>query len=401
MSQLPGRYRNRQANGAPPSLLIRMGTEKRSERPNVAPADPAASSPGPARSPAAAPAKLTVPVDLPTQPVKIVLDLDATVANMMDKLLAQHRHEMGGSNDVIIWEVANQVRRPVRLIEKVKAVMDTWRLDSGSRYCFETSLGDVRYDAHSLASLIPRRDMLKSPPELRNLIVHFSVPRSRSMSPSEWSLCLLNLRNGTVSITQRSHTNSQLKYSRTLQISTIDIYELTKNVGPAKHTFALRSCLPRSYFIDSSDSIVFISLDSDPDYSVLRNVVYTLRSTAIEHPHGLIMSSNSVNLVSGPPSGSSSRESTPAVLSRASSLRKPLMAALDFDHDARIAPTGMLGQRYDARAYQMRAQSDSPDLALARPGIDPKSLVGQLKGTSMEDLPQRGLIQRVKSTTRR
>lgn len=399
MSQVPGRYRNRQVNGAPPSLLIRMGTERSSGAPNVTPVRPGDNAAAPARTQAAAPAKLTVPVDLPTQPVKIVLDLDATAANLMDKLLAQHRHEMGGSNDVIIWEVVNQVRRPVRLIEKIKAVMDTWRLDSGSHYCFETSMGDLRHDVHSLASLIPRRDMLKNPPEVRNLFVQYSIPRSRSTSPGEWSLSLLNVQNGSISITQRSHTSSQLKFSRTLQISTIDIYELARNVGPAKHTFALRSCLPRSYFIDASDSIVFISLESDSDYSVLRNLVYTLRSTAIEHPHGLIMSSNSVNVVSKPSSNSSSQSATPTVLSRVGSVRKPLMNTLDFDHDPRIAPNGMLGQKYDARAHRLRAQSHSPELA--RPGMDPNTLTGQLKSSSMEDLPQRGLIQRVKSTTRR
>lgn len=342
---------------------------------------------------------MSVPVELPTQPVNVTLDLDATVANLLDHLLARHRHEMGGSNDIVIWEVASNVRRPVRLIEKVKAIMDTWRLDPGSRYCFETTLGDVRHDLHSLASLIPRRDMLKNPPELRNLIVHYSIPRARSMAPSEWSLCLLNVHTGAVSIAERSQTSSQLKYSKTLQIATVDIYELSKNIGPAKHTLALRSCLPRSYFIDASDSIVYISLDSDSDHSVLRNLVYTLRSTAIEHPHGLVMSSTSINVTgsSSKPSPSSSRSSTPSVRSRANSMRAtPLMQHTAFDYDPRFAPTGMLGEQYDARLQRMRAASHSPELS--RP--DPSTIVGAMSAMSIDNIPERGLMQRVKSTRR-
>lgn len=121
----------------------------------------------------------SVTIRLPSRRVTKQVLVSMTCAELGVLLVKEHRLEFDfelnreGEDDIILWECLDGTRRPLRATERIGLVVQTWGSHKGFLRTTSTTL---RNDVDSLASLVPRRDMLKTLPTILAADVHFSRP---------------------------------------------------------------------------------------------------------------------------------------------------------------------------------------------------------------------------------
>jgi len=125
--------------------------------------------------------KYAVPIRLPTRQVAKSIDQTTTALSLAAQLVREHRlefdfenNEEGDDDSLLIWECFDGTRRPLRSTELVLDVVRRWT--GRTRYYLRTTSTSLRDDVDSLASLAPRRDMLRAPPTILGAEVNFSRP---------------------------------------------------------------------------------------------------------------------------------------------------------------------------------------------------------------------------------
>lgn len=284
--------------------------------------------------------KVSVTIKLPTRRVTKSVPRLQTSAEFAAQLVREHRLEFDFEEDdneeLILWECIDGTRRPLRDYEHIAAVVQRWGNRTGNRCYLRTSSPQLRNDVDSLASLVPRRDMLRTPPILLGAEIHFSRP-SIMYNPHAHHSSNPNLLEGTtrrgsaesvnstnsppgsdklkrvpsklnpsdecLSVSARQLEAEQDEYALEKQLvwgfgsadlagnriilkqkpgdelvssndtSDIDIYEWPL-AGPKKYNFVIRSQR-------NTNQAVYISTDSAKAFSVIRNAVFTARSKAL------------------------------------------------------------------------------------------------------------------------
>lgn len=284
--------------------------------------------------------KVPVSIKLPTRRVTKSVPRLTTAAEFAAQLVHEHRLEFDFDEDdneeLILWECIDGTRRPLRDYEYIAAVVQRWGNRPGNRCYLRTSSPGLRNDVDSLASLVPRRDMLRTPPTLLGTEIHFSRPSimynphaNHSSNPNlldnanrRGSAESVNGSNSPPGADKLKRVPSKLNPSdeylsrsgRQLEAeqdecalekqhvwgfgsadlaggrivlkqkpgdelvssndtSDIDIYEWPLP-GPKKYNFVIRSQR-------NTNQAVYISTDSAKAFSVIRNAVFTARSKAL------------------------------------------------------------------------------------------------------------------------
>lgn len=205
-------------------------------------------------------AEFRVPVMLPTRLVHKTVDNTSTAAAFAALLMKEHRLEFD-SDGLIIWEVVGDFRRPVRDQERLHEVMKAW--DSRDTH-FSVSSDALRHDEYSLASLTPRRDMLRQLPTVTEEEVSFSVPGEQGQLT--WGVGSLSFVDGRLAVRQKYDGKLVCQYPADRS----DVYELVRGKGPMKYTLAFK---PRV-----GGRFVAVSTNSAKLTSELRNAIYTART---------------------------------------------------------------------------------------------------------------------------
>lgn len=123
--------------------------------------------------------KCSVSIRLPSRRVSKHVSVSMTCAELSILLIKEHRLEFdfdlnrNGSDDLILWECLDGTQRPLRATERIGPIVQRWGSHNGFLRTTSTTL---RNDVDSLASLVPRRDMLKKLPSIVAAVVHFSRP---------------------------------------------------------------------------------------------------------------------------------------------------------------------------------------------------------------------------------
>lgn len=291
------------------------------------PASPLSSPHGASR---AAVSRYSVPIRLPTRQVSKEVDATVTVAALAEQLVREHRlefefdHNMDDDDSILLWECFEGTRRPLRDTESVVSIVRRWA--GRSKYYLRTTSTSLRDDVDSLASLVPRRDMLRTPPTIAAADVNFSRPSvmynplnqpgqeqrrpsqpeddsgssnssgslarmPSKLNPSDkmlrvkrvqgdsedtalqtqlvWGFGSLDLMNGRVVLKQKP--GDELVCS--METAGAEVYEWPYQ-GPKKYVVVLKTQQAHS-------QAVYISTDSAKVFSLLRNAVFTARSRAL------------------------------------------------------------------------------------------------------------------------
>lgn len=219
---------------------------------------------------------------LPTQTVrKEDVDGNQRVGDFLINLCAEHRYELGNDADeCMIWEVIQlsttsetKIRRPLRPFEYLKYVYNSWDLDSGALYSLQVTSAVFKLDTKSVAFLNRRRDLLRE-----GAAVSLNRKVQVLINGSWHKVSLSALSNGQLSITRAIHHSDD----RSLSIEEFELYEGVNLGAPAKYTICLRSQQNPRYFMNKADMMCMIATDSESDYELLRNILYTLRTQACD-----------------------------------------------------------------------------------------------------------------------
>jgi hypothetical protein len=208
---------------------------------------------------------INITIKLPTQTVTKQLLITQQVSDVLRELVSEHRYELGPDpDDFMLWEVDDDSRRPLRSQEYLKHITTSWGFVDACRYYLEVTKSSLRLDVSSLAFLTPRRDLLKDP--------RFSGTFQWG-NDFQWRKSGVEIKNGVLSIFCGT-------YSRTLQLNEFDIYEGIP--GPNPYTFTVKSQQSPEYFIKPSDGVHYFSTHNKQDYDLLKNIIFSLRSQAVD-----------------------------------------------------------------------------------------------------------------------
>ena len=214
-----------------------------------------------------------VTIELPTRTVEKKIDNNCTCSNIVQRLIREHRLEFN-SEELILWECLNGIQRPVRVTEKLIDI-----ISGVPGVFFKVTSDELKHDEHSLASLVPRRDMMRKIPEIPTTEIQFSVPGNSNLIKANetgdisglltWGAGYLQLSDAKLSVFQKGEDRLVCES----HIELLDVYELTKGKGPLKYTVAVRNKLS-----GADIKPVMISTGSAKVLNVLRNSIYTART---------------------------------------------------------------------------------------------------------------------------
>lgn len=211
------------------------------------------------------------PIMLPNRLVYKTLDNTDTAASVLTRLISEHRLEFD-SEALVLWEeIASTFRRPVREQERIYEIVKRW--PSHAPIQFTVTSDALRYDERSLASLAPRRDMLRQLPSILGAEVQFSVPSS------EYEL---TWGKGDISIVDKMLILRQSYDSHKIvcrcSAENLDVYEIVDKSKarkcPLKYTLAFKQQI--------EGGIIVISTDSAKLTSELRNAIFTSRTRFLQ-----------------------------------------------------------------------------------------------------------------------
>lgn len=205
-------------------------------------------------------------------------------ADVIKTIVARHQNVLPSTdpNDFMLWEVCPSLglRRALRSTEYLGLVHQTWPAVTSNYLQLDSY--EERLNIASVAFLAPRRDIIQSAgPGGPTFYArcYYQVGKS-------WKKVHIMLNNGTLTIS-RKPPNERLssKDVRTVSsISQFDIYEVAGSHGshPGRYTMAIRSQLQADVFVDKKDCVHVFATDNSNDYTLFRNIVFTLRSQACD-----------------------------------------------------------------------------------------------------------------------
>lgn len=306
-----------------------------------------------------------IDISLPTQMVrKEEIDGNMRVGDFLINLCTEHRYELGNDADeCMIWEVIQlsttsetKIRRPLRPFEYLKYVYNSWDLDSGALYSLQVTSAVFKLDTKSVAFLNRRRDLLRE-----GAAVALNRKVQTLINGSWCKVSLSALSNGQLSITRAIHHSDD----RSISIEEFELYEGVNLGAPAKYTICLRSQQNPRYFVNKADMMCIIATDSESDYDLLRNILYTLRTQACDKLSrqyaNYLEHNNSV----------ASFNSEPEELQLIDQIQPPHIGSSNSlpersgDSNGEFVPDSLLGKSYSTKSASRRPKKTSNTTAAA------------------------------------
>ncbi|KAA8915199.1 hypothetical protein TRICI_002556 [Trichomonascus ciferrii] len=346
-----------------------------------------------------------IKIQLPTQSVVKQVSLDTRISDLLEDLVSEHRYELPGSaDDFMLWEVVDTfgVKRPLRSYEYIKFIRASW--ENMSNNYLQVGPSSKKLEVDSIAFLAPRRD-------LYNGKAFFKGPVSyQKPNFHDWRKGHLDVTNNHLVLRKREHGSD----IRSLNLSEFELYEYRKSKLasfrslPGKYTLILRSQQSPDFFLNKADAVLFLSTNSRDDYDSLRNIVYSLRSQALdkvvrayaqslENPQELTSNQKNLLDIHGGQEGTHTHnnqeeESIP-------------LAQLHLDHQE-IKKQGLLGTTYEKMVHHQHVNNPN---AVETPKFTPNSLLANAKPSAISGTPvptedrspfERGLMGRTYSVKR-
>lgn len=347
-----------------------------------------------------------IKIQLPTQSVVKQVSLNTRISDLLEDLVSEHRYELpGAADDFILWEVVEMfgVKRPLRSYEYIKFIRASW--ESMSNNYLQVGPSSKKLEVDSIAFLAPRRDLYNGKAFFKGTITY------QKANFHDWHKGHVDVTNNHLVLRKREHGSD----IRSLNLSEFELYEYRKSklasfrTLPGKYTLILRSQQSPDFFLNKADSVLFLSTNSHDDYDSLRNIVYSLRSQALdkvvraytqslENPQDLTSNQkNLLNIHGGQEGGGHNNNNQEA--------ESIPLARLQLDHQE-IKKQGLLGTTYEKMVHQQAINNPN---AIEAPKFTPNSLLANAKPSASAGTPvptedqspfERGLMGRTYSVKR-
>lgn len=225
-----------------------------------------------------------IKIQLPSQNISKEVTLDTRISDLLEDLVSTYYNELPGedANDYMLWEVVVTfgIKRPLRSYEILKFIKASWE-SSTSNY-LQIGPSSKREEVDSIAFLAPRRDLYNGGKAFFKGSMSYLKPSKSHIH--EWRKGWIDVTNNHLVLRKREHGTD----IRSLNITEFELYEYRKSKLstlkslPGKYTLILRSQQSPDFFLNKGDATLFLSTNSHDDYDNLRNIIYSLRSSAFD-----------------------------------------------------------------------------------------------------------------------
>ncbi|CAN6653807.1 hypothetical protein TRVA0_026S02124 [Trichomonascus vanleenenianus] len=311
---------------------------------------------GAAATHARKPEMLQIPVRLPTQTVIKELSDDQQISQILEQLVSDHRYELTyeetAASEYMLWEVCEEakVRRPLRGQEFLRYIRESW--EAVSMNYIDVTPSSHRLDSGSIASLVPRRDIinLEDGP-----VYHGKIYYRRP--GGDWRKGWLDVTSGVLALRKREGAREL----RQINLSEFDIYESTSSSGgPGKglYWWCLRSQQSPDFFMEKSDALIHMAVDSQTEYEILRNNFFSMRTQFVDKQvkaYQQVLSGkvpDQTNLLLSRRSTQTKREEEDIPLAKLSLQPKPTNLIDSIPTVPEFTKSGLLGANYDKQAQK-------------------------------------------------
>lgn len=338
-----------------------------------------------------------------------------TIGELLHDIVTENSDLLDSDNDddYMLWEVIPDyaIQRPLRTQEYLKFIQTSWGQVSkrGLAAYLEVGSSETRLSPHSIASLTPRRDLLNRGAGFSGRVQYCKKGLEWS---SGWKKGQLDINDGVLRLRKSAKDSRDL---RSLTSSEFELYEVNPEIAKAKKLKAITTCIVlRSQqsphlFVEPSDSMLAIIPSHPNDYSLLKNILHSVRSQTVGRQCNAFkqqaINGNSPTHDSGANLLNIHANAHPQQQQQQQQHKSdedvPLatsMGKLNIDGDNSIRPTGLLGEQYDKIAQEkVLAHNNTVD----HPTFAPNSLLGRGTQDPAESGFGRGLLGRSYTTKSR